>query len=82
MNLAIPFVLSDCAMNLAPHSPPPRSYIADIARAFTIGVLNLTVIVGAVIVLYAVKSKLGINLLQEPSPLHGVFVTMRNAGLV
>lgn len=36
----------------------------------------------AVVLIYGIKSKLGINLLPEPSPLHGLFVLMRGAGLV
>lgn len=69
-------------MRASPELPSLRTYLAQIALAFTVGVLCLTAVVVAIIVLYVIKSKLGINLLPGPSPLHGVFVSMRNAGLV
>lgn len=69
-------------MRTSDRSHPQPSITLGFARAFAVAVLLLTGLVVAVIALYAIKSKLGINLMQGPSPLHGVFVSMRLAGLV
>lgn len=44
--------------------------------------LALGLLLMAVTGAYVVKSMLGINLMAGPSPMHGVFVIMRRAGLV
>lgn len=69
-------------MRISGRSPPQPSITLGFARAFAVAVLLSIALVVAVITLYAIKAKLGINLMQGPSPLHGVFVSMRHAGLV
>lgn len=59
-----------------------RSGAADYVRAFLYGALGATGLIAATVVLYAVKCRLGINVMSGPSPLHDVFVAMRAFGLV
>ena len=65
-----------------PRSPGAFGPVADYALAFLAGASGAVVLAAAAVVLYAVKSKLGIDLLRGPSPLHDVFVAMRSLGLV
>lgn len=71
------------------HAPKPRRaavrslQAGDIVRAVMLAAAGMTLLAASIIALYAIKSKLGINLLAGPSPLHDlIFVSMRQAGLV
>lgn len=54
----------------------------DLLRAFLLGAFGTALLVAAAIALYVVKSKLGIDLIPGPSPLHDLFVALRVMGFV
>jgi len=64
-------------MTAALRLPAYRDPMADVLIGLAIGALGTAFILAAGIGLYILKSKLGINLLPGPSPLHELYVMLR-----
>lgn len=69
-------------MRRVPRARAAPPHLGDLVRAFLAGALGMTLLVAAALALYILKSRLGIDLIPGPSPLHDLFVALRKAGLV
>ncbi len=65
------------SMTETPAAGQLREILAVCLASVAWGLFAFALISAAVVAVYIVKSKLGINLLPGPSPLHGLYLLIR-----